>query len=328
MQAYSAAKTLADFNTSLALFSSNGLQEGCGDCPDKCDEPLEIQCTEASSFDLKSPGQTDEQKAACPEGFKSLKCCICYIQNTKVKNVREAGHSSHEKNVELKNKVGLLHDCLAELMKHKTALLKAFQFDAKDLDTEVQNEMQKVITATENFGKAGKGEAGEGDTGSTPAAPAVAPGPAPAAQSSTSSLTHLGGMRNLSSPKTFIQNRNGQTSEMLQGPEKPTGPSSPHKQTVSSLGQVMMTSEVMAASQALARQRAVAKMSVSRSRILSVLKSMAEDPGGAEAGGDGDACQKVEAASFSEVSLGGGSLLEQTSATLHDLLTSRLFGGL
>lgn len=70
-----------------------------------------------------------------------------------------------------------------------------FRFKPKDLDTEVQNEMQKVITATENFGKAGKGEAGEGDTGSTPAAP----GPAP------SSLTHLGGMRNLSSPKTFIQ---------------------------------------------------------------------------------------------------------------------------
>lgn len=159
IQAFSAAKELSNFSLDIDLYDDADRGKVMrGDCPgakeckqSSCEDgqTLAIEC-EAVPDNLDKK-MNDKQKQACPKGFMALKCCICYIKEKKVDEVRKAGLNSHKANLDYKNRIKRLMDCMRALMKHKQGLLQAFQEDAFELDQEVQAQLNEVVQAARDI---------------------------------------------------------------------------------------------------------------------------------------------------------------------------------
>lgn len=118
---------------------------------------------------------------ACPDGFQKLDKCIEFIRCRKVKEVRECGEQSYNKNKFFKNRVELLSKCLRSMLNHKEALITGYIEDTKGINSKVSDELDKVLTQAEGLaapkgggeevqgqgddGGAGGGEEGPGEEG-------------------------------------------------------------------------------------------------------------------------------------------------------------------
>lgn len=171
LQAFSAAKHLAKFNTSMDLADSfDGPGGGCPGCSEESscinNKEMQIQCETHEPGKVK--GWLDKADAndpgveeACPEGFKALQCCICLIRTKKMEEWRTAGKESLEANHDYRIKLGGYMQCMQKLLEHKEKLLDSFQEDSKELDGRVNDELDAVIEASADVFK----EASEGGGG-------------------------------------------------------------------------------------------------------------------------------------------------------------------
>lgn len=114
-----------------------------------CDD-LAIECPPLAN--VADPANQNLE-SACPEGFKSIQKCICFIKGALLDEIRVNGESSTTANADYRNRIVKLTGCMRDLMFKKQRVIEAFKSDTLELNKQIDGLMSGLGDHAESIKK-------------------------------------------------------------------------------------------------------------------------------------------------------------------------------